>query len=482
MTSQFTTIGQDNNYAAAFACRCIKANDKEVIAGGYSKSVIITDYPTTCSDTWSRYKASFIGKHTTVTDTRNQIDDFITLDYVKDALTEYVDDNTVGCYDCEERLWEHDRQYVNECGNTICEYCRDQNYDTCDDCHDLVHHDDAVTDEHDTCLCGSCYRSNYSTCTCCNRIVPDSEINEDQCEDCYEPPSELERPDPPRHEMFLATHRNGKAIRSELPPIGIELEFYADSDTDVANDDIDKFFSRFNRQVDQILTDEDPTLKLADRSWLTSDEDGSLHHHPNGIEIISRPLRIETWRKLFLNPEVGHRYDAMVYRTTRKTGLHISIPADLGPALMPRVVYIFNVLCRHFDSDATASIKWIGREPSDYSNNSPLSNYKIKGQIKYGNSKHGSMTVRNQPKAYGSTIAERLGRLEFRAPRTPESFDELGKRIERFSTMLLFCSQPIPNLYTMKPEDLYNELERFKATYTPPRPARTRKAKAKAKD
>lgn len=480
MVSQFTTTGQDNNYAAVFACRGIKAKDREVIAGGYSRSVIIADYPTTCSDTWVRYKASFIGKYTIVTDTRNQIEDFIELDYVKDALTKYVDDNTVGCYDCEERLWEHDNQYTNECGNIICESCRDHNYSTCDDCRDLVHNDDAVTDESGTCLCGSCYRSDYSTCTCCGRIVPDNEISEDreQCEDCYEPPSELERPDPPRHEMFLATHRNGRPIRSELPPIGIELEFYADSDTDSANDDIDKFFRRFNRQVDEILTEEDPDLRLANKSWLTSDEDGSLSNHPNGIEIITRPLRIETWRKLLLNPEVGHRYEAMVYRTTRRTGMHISIPANLGPALMPRVVYIFNVLCRHFENDSTAAMEWIGRDPSDYSNNAPLSNYKIKGQVKYGNSKHGSMTVRNQPRPHGSTITERLGRLEFRAPRTPDTFEELAKRIEQFAIMLLFCSQPLPNLYTMKPQELFEELEKFKTAYHPPRPPRARKAKA----
>ena len=182
-----------------------------------------------------------------------------------------------------------------------------------------------------------------------------------------------------------------------------------------------------------------------------------------------------------MNPEVGHRYDAMVYRTTRKTGLHISIPADLGPALMPRVVYIFNALCRHFDQDSRTALEWIGREPSDYDNNAPLSNYKIRGQVKHGNSKHGAMTVRSQPKAYGATIAERLGRLEFRAPRTPDTFDELRERIERFAIMLLFCSQPLPNLYTMKPQELFAELEKFKASYSPPRPAKAKK-NTKVKD
>jgi hypothetical protein len=467
---QHTTAAVDTGIIADLVIFNITSNDIELVAGGWTR-LILTNEPVASppESYWSRYKHSHIRLQTTITTTQTVFaSDFVELAEIRDALTEFVHNNTTACYSCEDRLWPDDDQHDDENGNTICDDCRDSHYSTCDDCSDLVHYDDLVTDESgDVSLCGSCYRSGYSTCSNCGRITPDGEMSGDdgECQTCYDDrqPEELDYPQPRRHQMFLATHRDGQAIPSDLPPIGVEIEFYADSDTEEANSNVQNFFDQFNARINKSLLAETPDLRLDPRkSWLTSDKDGSLYDHSHGIEIMTLPLRLETWREILDDRELSQAYNYMMHRTSRKTGLHISIPAQIDGVSKVKVMYVFNALCRYLDKDSDEAYAWIGRTPSSYSNNRPLDNTSIKDQCqkRYG-SKCGAMTLRSQPQPDSQTIGERLGRLEFRAPRTPDTFEGLKKRINKFATMLRFCKTDTAGLYAMTDQEIFQALQAY---------------------
>ena len=75
-----------------------------------------------------------------------------------------LEDSTVICNRCGDRLWSEDDQGDDVSGH-LCQTCYDRYYNTCDECHTVIPEADAYYEDDDRVLCHDCHirrRSQYS--------------------------------------------------------------------------------------------------------------------------------------------------------------------------------------------------------------------------------------------------------------------------------------------------------------------------------
>ena len=77
---------------------------------------------------------------------------------------ECMEDTTVVCGRCGERLWKEDDQ-GNEDSGHLCQSCYDRYYTTCEECHRIICEEDAYYEDDDTVLCYDCHRRHRSRCS-----------------------------------------------------------------------------------------------------------------------------------------------------------------------------------------------------------------------------------------------------------------------------------------------------------------------------
>lgn len=147
-----------------------------------------------------------------------------------------LDEQTVLCYDCDERIYRPQNEGTSE--HPLCRGCYDDEYTYCQRCGVLLHHDDAYCygDDDDTPYCLSCYELEY-----------DSSIKEYSY-----------KPEP----IFY-----GEGNRF----FGVELEIDDGGESDSSADDI---MSVGNRTAEHIYCK----------------HDGSLY---DGFEIVTHPMTLE---------------------------------------------------------------------------------------------------------------------------------------------------------------------------------------------
>ena len=72
-----------------------------------------------------------------------------------------LEDSTVICGRCGERLWADDDQGNEDAGH-LCQSCYDRYYNTCDECHRIICEEDAYYEDDDRVLCYDCHRRHRS--------------------------------------------------------------------------------------------------------------------------------------------------------------------------------------------------------------------------------------------------------------------------------------------------------------------------------
>ena len=72
-----------------------------------------------------------------------------------------LEDSTVICGRCGERLWTDDDQGNEDAGH-LCQSCYDRYYNTCDECHRIICEEDAYYEDDDRVLCYDCHRRHRS--------------------------------------------------------------------------------------------------------------------------------------------------------------------------------------------------------------------------------------------------------------------------------------------------------------------------------
>ena len=77
------------------------------------------------------------------------------------TLADCLEDSTVICGRCGERLWADDDQ-GNEDSGHLCQSCYDRYYNTCDECHRIICEEDAYYEDDDRVLCYDCHRRHRS--------------------------------------------------------------------------------------------------------------------------------------------------------------------------------------------------------------------------------------------------------------------------------------------------------------------------------
>lgn len=102
------------------------------------------------------------------------------LTWMKPKQGYFEEDNTVGCYNCNERFHEGDTYYIN--GETYCESCRDDLFmycERCDEWYDSDNISDVYYSEgragvyYTACWCDDCIRNHATECEDCNSYYSD---------------------------------------------------------------------------------------------------------------------------------------------------------------------------------------------------------------------------------------------------------------------------------------------------------------------
>lgn len=191
------------------------------------------------------------------------------------------------CRDCG-RVYHRDNMYSTECGDIVCEECKDDHYYTCEDCGDLIHEDDLQSLEmwdggvRDLC---SCCAENYYYCDSCERYVNCDDVrwnddDEPRCPDCYE---EEEGDDTVIQDYHYTSVPGygmeflGVKERTKKCMLGIELEVE----------------SRDGKRTRERNDDAEEVMQTIGESHVVVCNDCSLDH---GFEIISCPATLSHHR------------------------------------------------------------------------------------------------------------------------------------------------------------------------------------------
>ena len=75
--------------------------------------------------------------------------------------TDCLEDSTVICGRCGERMWRDD-DAGNEDSGHLCQSCYDRYYNTCEECHRIICEEDAYYEDDDRVLCYDCHRRHRS--------------------------------------------------------------------------------------------------------------------------------------------------------------------------------------------------------------------------------------------------------------------------------------------------------------------------------
>lgn len=103
-----------------------------------------------------------------------------------------MDEEVLTCYDCGNVIEEGDEHYTNGDGDTICEYCYDENYFTCDRCGEVVSRDYMNCMNNGDYICDNCYDSEgcFTCDRCGEHFYGDGNYCEDDdnyyCDYCYD--------------------------------------------------------------------------------------------------------------------------------------------------------------------------------------------------------------------------------------------------------------------------------------------------------
>ena len=94
------------------------------------------------------------------------------------------------CENCGDRVSE-DNTYIDDSGNTYCEYCFNENFSFCPDCDIVVHTPDAIfIEDKEIYVCQHCADKNYHRCeTCGGYLIQDNVLQLDDseyCENCFD--------------------------------------------------------------------------------------------------------------------------------------------------------------------------------------------------------------------------------------------------------------------------------------------------------
>lgn len=185
--------------------------------------------------------------------------------FCKDCL----DDETLICSHCGERIWNDDNAGSNSF--PLCDRCYDNYYTTCEGCGRIIHQDDAHYPDNDDCAyCSECYEERY-----------DSSIHEYSY-----------KPEP----VFYG---NGNRF------FGVELE-------------IDNA-GQYSENADKLLD-----IANADNERIYIKCDGSLS---DGMEIVTHPMTIDYHKSEMPWDKLCEKAVAMGYRShkTSTCGLHIHV-------------------------------------------------------------------------------------------------------------------------------------------------------------
>lgn len=223
------------------------------------------------------------------------------------------------CAHCGTSVELSDGEYFD--GEFHCRRCLDELTIVCEDCGERVWREDAVEDR----ICQTCYDEDYCRCECCGRLMLCDDANYSDgypyCDDCY---------DRNRHEFIEEYDYKPTPIfyGEGQPHYGVELEIDCGGEYDSSAEDFDEIANKHN-------------------THLYFKHDGSLD---DGIEIVSHPATLDYHLHSIPWEAVMKRARELKYlsHTARTCGLHVHINrAALGETVeeqentIGRVVYFF---------------------------------------------------------------------------------------------------------------------------------------------
>jgi len=141
-----------------------------------------------------------------------------------------LDDKTVVCYNCDDRIWRGDS--LNYCDDYYCETCFNDLFCTCDNCGESEY-EDRITFVGGRYICEHCYNGSYFYCEACgNNYHLDDCGSNNHCRFCEEDNDEEASPNDKKYY---------KKSRKDIA-IGIEIEAENGNYDDVYNELSDKGF------------------------------------------------------------------------------------------------------------------------------------------------------------------------------------------------------------------------------------------------
>ena len=223
------------------------------------------------------------------------------------------------CEHCGMEIELADGEYF--AGKFHCRRCLEELTIVCEDCGERIWREDSIEDR----ICQTCYDEDYCRCECCGRLmhVDDASYRDGYpyCDDCY---------DRNRHEFIEEyDYKPAPIFYGEgQPHYGVELEIDCGGEYDSSAEDFDGIANRKH-----------PHLYFK--------HDGSLD---DGIEIVSHPATLDYHLHHIPWEAVMRRARELKYlsHTARTCGLHIHINrAALGETVeeqentIGRIVYFF---------------------------------------------------------------------------------------------------------------------------------------------
>lgn len=427
---------------------------------------------------------------TTTATIHNGINSFISLRELEARLDEHIATAYSYCQITEEMRLDGDCRIISyvdyrdrSTSITACNEAIDQ-LSQCEHCDYYLDEQASTYTVNDETICCDCYNDNYFTCEECGETCHNDNYGSDgNCSDCerdhdatqYDHVS-LDEHDPFIDFMITPAGRPDIATPSQYNyAIGLEIEAYSDHEQDEYEFQENErgFACVLSDAIHEIWTKENIPF-VEDYSVCSYDNDGSLTNDRKrecraSFELEIMPLRVETCRKVWSNPDVLKAYSRLVERTTDKCGLHISIAAkhDLSVRVYARI----NILMRALQLSEEKARKILGRLPNAYSNNACPTIRGLKLNYRNGGVKTGPLALREPARTVYADAdyklchcQERLqGRFEFRAFRAPMQNDLILRRIEYAVSMVEWSKAYIHGFYSMTYRELIDNFEQFHA-------------------